>query len=265
LATISKVKLDCAIDLNLLFRPGKELDKFKTKFTDFKDRHKKNKSIFKISKNKLLYQSEQLIPLKKDNRPPILFVFGNPATHSIEQGMFFSSEGKHGREHRFWKSILPKAGIYGLNFESLSVEERNANRLKALLELNYESPCRIGLCVFISLPSPASGAYSGINGIKRLLGSKGMEKLELHERKRVLKCIKDFVTPDGAVITFQKNAWNNLRNSRNNVYEILKAKNAQLTDSVVSMPEIALYGAPPTRLSGPTGNVLKQYLSRQIK
>ena len=92
-----------------------------------------------------------------------------------------------------------------------------------------------------------------------------MEKLELRERKRVLKCIKDFVTPDGAVITFQKDAWNNLRNSQNNAYDIIKAKNAQLTGSVIGMPEIALYCVPPTRLSGPAGNVLKQYLSRQIK
>jgi hypothetical protein len=84
----------------LLFPSEQELEKFKAKFTDFKDRHTKSKSILRINKNKLLYRSEQLIPSKKDNRPPVLFVFGNPATHSIEQGMFFSSEGKDVREQR---------------------------------------------------------------------------------------------------------------------------------------------------------------------
>ena len=35
----------------------------------------------------------QLIPAKTDKRPPLLLVLGNPATHSVESGMFFSFEG----------------------------------------------------------------------------------------------------------------------------------------------------------------------------
>jgi len=213
------VKLECTIDLSKLFPDEKDRNEFQTNLKKFCNLQPTVCNIIRESENDLKYQSEQLIPTKKDKRPPVLFVFGNPAIHSIKNNMFFSSEGKNGGEHRFWKSILPKAGIDNLNFKGIIGEsERNIRRLQALLQLNYEAPVRIGLCVFISFPSAASGDYSGIQGVKRLFGSKALDELVKYERKRVLAMIKEFVTPDGAVFTFQTDAWNPpIRSSSNSL------------------------------------------------
>ena len=86
-------------------------------------------------RNLLKYKSEQLIPTKIDKRPPLLLVLGNPATHSVESGMFFSFEGNK-KEHRFWSRILKPAGVLDLPFEpGLSIEKLNKQRRDALFSL----------------------------------------------------------------------------------------------------------------------------------
>ena len=64
---------------------------------------------------KIVYQTEVLVPRRPNpDRTNLLFLLGNPATHSVSMGMFFSYEKTRfenkWREHRFWKS-LQKAGI----------------------------------------------------------------------------------------------------------------------------------------------------------
>ena len=88
-----------------------------------------------------------------------------------------------------------------------------------------------------------------------------MAELVKYEKERVLSVIKEFVTPNGAVFTFQSDAWNGLKNDRDSVYDISDAKDGKLEGSVAEMPEIQLFGLPPTRLSGPAGEVLKKFLS----
>jgi hypothetical protein len=262
-----EVSFRCTIDLSRLFLAPKDRKEFESRFEKFQ--HVTNNKEIKIFKDKLIYDSEQLIPTKKDCRPPVLFVLGNPATHSIERGMFFTSEGKNGKEHRFWKNILPKAGIGDLCFEDLLEDERNIKRRNALLELDYQSPYRIGLCVFISFPSNASrnfknesGDCSGIQGIKRLFGSKAFNELVKHERRRVMTVIREFVTRDGGVFTFQSDAWNELRSEKDSGYSISEAKAKRLKGTVAEIPEIRLFGIPPTRLSGPAGETLKKFLDK---
>jgi len=90
--------------------------------------------------------------------------------------MFFSFEGNK-KEHRFWKDILAKAGVLKLSYdENLSVEELNEHRKTQLLNLKYKSPFRIGLCVFISIPSAPSGPWSGIAGVQKLIDAKAMKE-----------------------------------------------------------------------------------------
>ena len=118
-----------------------------------------NPEIYRLDGDKLIYTTEELIPEKTDHRPPLLLVLGNPASHSVKAGMFFSFEGT-GREHRFWKSILRPSGVLDLALdEDLPVTERNARRREHILDLDYDSPYRLGLAVFISLPSAASGLW----------------------------------------------------------------------------------------------------------
>jgi len=258
----SKVGLKCSIDLSKLFPDEKDRHKLQNNFKKFCESQPAFCRIIQACESDLTYQREQLIPSKKDNRPPGLFVFGNPATHSIKNGMFFSSEGKNGGEHRFWKSILPKAGINDLNLKDIQEEgKRNQQRLRALLKLNYKAPIRIGLCVLISFPSAASGDYSGIQGVNRLFGSKAMTELVKYENERVLSIIKEFVAPNGAVFTFHTDAWSGLKRYQDSVYDISKAMAGRLEGRVAEMPEIRLFGLPPTRLSGPAGEALKKFLS----
>ena len=256
------VKLKCTIDLSRLFPISEDRESFIERLKNFKGHT--------LDADKLIYDSEQLVPTKTDSRPPLLFVLGNPATHSIEQGMFFTSEGKNRREHRFWKKILPAAGIKDLCFEDLPENQRNEKRRRALLELDYETKYRIGLCVFITFPSDASKNhsdtsedYSGIQGVKRLFGTKAFNELVKYERKRVFALIREFVTPDGAVFTFQSDAWKGLRSEKDSGYSISDAKEEKLEGTVEGIiPRIRLFGLPPTRLSGPAGKVLKKFLCK---
>ena len=110
------IKLLCEIDLKKLFpaTAPKERNRFDKKWNDFLESDPCNKEIFKRKGDRLIYQSEQLIPSKSDDLPPLLLVRGNPASHSVKARMFFALE-KNKKEHRFWKGILENAGVLNLN------------------------------------------------------------------------------------------------------------------------------------------------------
>jgi len=125
-------------------------------------------------------------------RRPLLLILGNPASHSVKESMFFSFEGDK-KEHRFWKDILAKSGVLEPSYDSnLPVTKLNKLRKNQLLDLDYKSPFRIGLCVFISMPSAPSGPCSGIAGVQKLIGAKAMKELEKEESQRVIECAKKF-------------------------------------------------------------------------
>jgi hypothetical protein len=244
----------------VLFEGKDERARFDGKWKEFKASDHDNKKVFRKRNNKLIYRSEQLIPTKKNERPPLFLVFGNPATHSVEKGMFFSSKNK-GKENRFWKLILNSAGLLDLPFDARqSVEKLNAQRRQILFNLRYDSPFRISLGVFISIPSAPSGKWGGVTGIQKLIGIKALRRLEAAERDRVMECSRKFLTPNGAVITFQKNAWNGLRSDEDLQYSIDLAKAGKLKGKLKDNPDIPIFGIPPTRLIGPCRDVLHQVL-----
>lgn len=254
-------QIKCSITLAELFPTANEKKRFKAKWKDFIKSDHDNKSVYKLNNEYLSYQSEQLFPSKKDKRPPLLLVLGNPATHSVKSGMFFSFEGD-GNEHRFWKSILKPSGILDLSFDTKqSVGELNKQRRASLLNLDYDSPFRVGLCVFISMPSAPGGIWGGIAGVQRLIGVRALRRLEQVETERVLECAKKFLNPKGAIVTFQKNAWNNLRSGRDPLYSIDLAKAGKLKGRLKNNTDIPLFGVPPTRLAGPCRDVLHKFVS----
>ena len=259
---IDQIKLLCRIDLKQLFPATKkrERERFEKKWKAFLESDPCNNEIFELKGDRLKYQSEQLIPTELDNRPPLLLVFGNPASHSVKERMFFSFEGNK-KEHRFWKSILKPAGVLDLPFDSnQSVTKLNKQRREALFNLKYDSPFRIGLCVFITMPSAPGGRWGGIAGIQRLLGIRALRRLEQTETERVLDCANKFLAPNGIAVAFQKNAWNALRSSKDPEYKLTLAKNGKLKGRLKDMPNIPLLGVPPTRLSGPCSKMLRQLL-----
>jgi len=258
------VKLLCEIDLKKLLLAPKERDRFDKNWKGFLESDQCNKEIFELKGDRLKYQSEQLIPSKSDDRPPLLLILGNPASHSVKAGMFFALErGK--KEHRFWKGILEIAGVLKLNQpdSGKTIEELNISRKKQLLNLKYKSPFRIGLCVYISIPSGSSGKWSGIAGVKKLIGAKAMRRLGVEESHRIIECSKEFLSGNGVVVTFQKNAWNGLKSEGDISYSIKDAKKGVLAGTLKDMPNTPLLGMPPTRLSGPCSRVLHQLLTQQ--
>jgi len=203
--------LDCEINLLELFPNKGERQKFDSKYDPFLDSNIDNCCVYELKQDSLCYTTEQVIPAKTDKRPPLLLILGNPATHSIRNGMFFSSKDD-GKDNRFWKYLLKPAGVLDLVFtEGLSTKDRNKLRLERMLAVDYDPPFRIGLCVYWSMPSSAGGPWSGVAGIRRLIGKRALGRLERVERERVMEVIMRFLEPGGSVVTFQRDAWNGLR------------------------------------------------------
>jgi hypothetical protein len=255
--------LDCEISLLELFPTKDERQKFNSKYESFLDSNADNCYVYKLKHDSLFYTTEQLIPTKTDKRSPLLLILGNPATHSIKNGMFFSPEND-GKENRFWKHLLHPAGVLDLVFaEGLSTKDRNKLRLERMLALNYDTPFRIGLCVYWSMPSSAGGPWSGVAGIRKLIGRRALERLERVERERVMEVIMRFLDPGGGVVTFQKDAWNGLRSFNDPEYSIELAKAGKLRGTLNGLPHIPLLSVPPTRLVGPARKVLRQVLAEE--
>jgi hypothetical protein len=191
-----------------------------------------------------------------------LFVAGNPASHSVYDKMFFASEGREGlrREHRFWR-ILRKADI--LSFPSISEKEsldrRNCSRKTALYELSYDPPFRIGLAVFYTMPSPASKAWAGVDGLRRLFGAEALSRIGECEKRRMDRIIRDFVSPNGAVIALQKDAYLGLKDSESPNYSLREAGEGSLKGHCERELKVRLFCTPPTRLLEGKINVLRGF------
>jgi hypothetical protein len=257
-------QLECILCLSKLFPTYRERNDFNIKWQHFIDSDPDNRDIYHIDGDHLIYLTEQLIPSETDVRPPLLLILGNPASHSVKAGMFFAFEGNNRREHRFWKHILYSAGVLDLGIDAdLPVGEQNNLRRERMLGLEYDSPFRLGLCVYISMPSAASGHWSGIAGILKLLGSRAMKQLEAAEKCRVLEYARVFLNPDGIAVVFQKYAWEGLRSAEDQLYGLDSAKNGDLVGTLRNMPEVPLLGVPPTRLVSHARKILRKLLLEQ--
>jgi hypothetical protein len=201
--------------------------------------------IFSLRGNTLKYLSEVFVSDKIDNRPPLLLLLGNPASHSVAAGMCLAYEGD-GQEHRFWRMLEETGVLTFLELPPISAD-KNKNiemRRNALRELNYLSPFRVGIAVFYSLPSTAS---TGVSGVKRLLRAKAFETISLQEEKRIAMLISRFIGSTGGIITFQKDAYNRVRSHDTPVYSRDLAREGSLVGKYKSGQNIFLAGAPPTR------------------
>jgi len=85
------------------------------------------------------------MPAKRDSRVPVLLIFGNPASHSITSGMFFSPK-ENGAVNRFWEHLLGWAGIRKLlgkrAFDQVAEEESHRVLKEAA---NYLQPNGFGV------------------------------------------------------------------------------------------------------------------------
>jgi hypothetical protein len=247
---VGEGKLEVSLNLGMLYGKGKERQKFENNYAKYSDLEENAIIVKERGKDHLIYYSEQIIPRKRDDKPSVLLVFGNPASHSVISGMFFSYQGKNKeQEHRLW-GALRKAGIFKFNAENmvLNNSERNELRKKALFELTYTTPFRMGLAVYYSMPSPASEkSWGGVSGLQRLFSKKALEQIWEAEKFRINELIRRFIKEDGAVITFQKDAWNGIKSKNDPHYCRAEMLEGYLMGKCDCCEGVRLYCAPTTR------------------
>jgi hypothetical protein len=237
------------LDLSQLYENKKERLNFDDRFDKFMASNPLNGEIIELKGDFLTYNTEEIVPEQTDSRKPLLLLFGNPAPQSVKEEMFFASEGK-GKEHRIW-SVLKKTGFLAFSkADSINgtSHELNQARKNTLYNLDYDSPFRIGFAVFYSMPSPASDKnWSGVAGLRRLFGTKAFTRISEFEKKRVDKIIQRFITPNGAVIAFQKDAYLGIKSPPAD-YDVYFAKKGLLKGVCEYNPRIKIFCGPPTRL-----------------
>jgi len=202
----------------------------------------------------LKYSSEVFVSDKMDNRPPLLLLLGNPASHSVDAGMCFAFE-RGGQEHRFWRNLKEAGILTFLEQPPLNADpiEKNTVRRNALRELDYLSPFRLGIAAFYSLPSTSSDPkWSGVMGIRKLLGARAFGIISIHEEIRIDKLISRFIGITGGIIAFQKDAYNGVRSYDTQKYSTDLAFQGLLQGKYKRGLNIFLVGAPPTRMANTT-------------
>ena len=255
------------VSLNIaqLFRNEKRLKDFKKRLRLFRNSDNFTPSIYGEEKDGLLiYKTESIIPQKmEDARTTLLLLLGNPASHSVKGKMFFSYE-RNKREHRFWK-VLDKSGIFPFRSQVVDLDERNQLRKQKLLNVDHNSPFRIGLATFYSMPSPATGKWAGVAGIRRLLRKNAFEQITKWEKERIEDLIKRFAVPNGIVIAFQKDAFLQIRLSDKPSYSLRRAIAGELKDKCQCYPEVDIYCFPPTRLMYSSSKQLQELALKYAK
>lgn len=229
-----------SVEIDLTGMPAHCRQEIESKIKHIDTEHRK---IFKFEAgNKLVYETEVLIPkVKRENRLSILMVLGNPAVHSVADKMIFSYEktrngGK--REHRFWKA-LKEFKVVELDIFNPTPEYNNYKR-ECLLNGNYHGDFNIFLLPYFSFPTPASGQYNGVNGIRKIVGKEIFETMKKREFQRFERIVLG--NDIRHVICFQKTDVGK---------EIIQKADGKQVDNILelggALKHAILYTAPPTR------------------
>lgn len=149
------------------------------------------------------YESETLLPALTDGtKRKVLLVMGNPAIHSVKNGMFFFSRADGGR-HGFWGK-LAKAGLVRTVPKTTRHGEALLRR-KMILDGGASEKYLVGLTTFYSFPTPGpvKAHYNGVAGVEKLF-EPILEQLSKMEKERILS----YPFTDGAIIVFtQKSSY----------------------------------------------------------
>jgi len=96
-------------------------------------------------------------------------------------------------------------------------------------------------------------------------GKEALAKIGKAEKERIEGIIRDFVSPDGAVITFQKDAYLAIKSAVTPGYGLPKAKAGHLVGTCQCDPDVRLFGLPPTRLLHGYLDLLQHFRDRILK
>lgn len=240
------------LNLQTLYPDRDDRRGFEVRWRDFAASDPDHADLFRRDGDVLIYPTESFLTRKVDKRPSVLLILGNPASQSVRAGMCFAFERGSQHEHRFWRA-LHSTGWLSFNEPSLiepDVAARNVQRRDQLLSGQYQSPFRLGIDVFFTFPSPASAPrWSGVSGLKALFGSHAFRLIVDAERNRLAQTIAHFMATPGAVIAFQRDAYEGLRANAAPPYAAPIARVGALTSPSAADHPIPLFGAPPTRLA----------------
>jgi len=234
------------VNLGKLYSSDGEIQAFMERFKRFKQAiNDDDREIYTLNNHILQYRTECLIPKQIDNRRPLLLLLGNPAPHSVREGMFFSYQHQVNdniSEHRFWRS-LNNAGILSFNTPFDNYQERKREFLH-----DQQSKYLIGLSVFYTMPSPPShNKWGGVSGLKKLFGATAFREITCQEKYRTEKIIQKFCGNNGVVIVFQKDAYLAIRDVQSPDYNIGMAREGRLIGQCIYNTGVKLFCAPPTR------------------
>lgn len=238
-----------ALDLNALYPLTVARDRFEERWAAFIDQASEYSNLFEKRDDRLIFATESFVPQPIDSRIPVLLILGNPALQSVHAGMCFAFERGSQVEHRFWRALRSAGWLSFSDRGSVNgdVQERNAARRAALLGGTYESPFLIGIDVFFSFPSPASAPrWAGVAGLVRLFGQPALRAIAEAERTRLATTIGAYVS-DGAVVAFQRDAYEYLRDPAARPYSSAAARAGLLSSPLAANHLIPLFAAPPTR------------------
>jgi hypothetical protein len=251
--------------LDLLYPNKRDRERFEHRWSHFYKADKDSSRVFKRKDNNLVYLSESWIPKKLNNRPPLLLLFGNPAPHSVAAGMYFAYEGNR-REHRIWR-IFRETSLLEWKDSILTTTDNlfHPNELvkEKFFSLDYQSPFRLAMEVYFSIPSPPSDpAWSGVGGLHRLFGKKAISAIEDKEQNRIKEVILNFFSARGGIIAFQKDTYNGVKEAKAPEYSLKAAMEGKLVTTCRFNPKVQVFGVPPTRFL--QGKKAKQALKRAI-
>lgn len=225
---------ECTLDLKELYPTPVELTRFDAKWEEFYASDETNQYVLFRKGNIITYPHKSWIPEVASEKPSLLIVAGNPAPHSVWKDSYYAYEGK-GAEHRFWK-VLRELGYINLHGKDAAIKEK-------FLNLDYDSPFRMGFDVIFTFPSTASKPrWSGVAGLEKLFGKKYLNMLFEVEKLRLHEVISTFFrNKDGQIIAMQKDAYNAISDNK---YNLTLAASRMLQSNFNG---ILVTGTPPTR------------------
>jgi len=177
------------LDLNEYLSPG-QVSSFKVQLGEIGQCDNDFKNICKLKGNILEYVSETVLPLVDDNsKEKVLLVFGNPAIHSVKNGMFYFSRADSER-HPMWGK-LSKATLMQ-EFKSKKNDPPDARKEEAIkhkymIHTGTSSDRYIvGFTTFFSFPTPVVKGFkfSNVAGVERIFAPM-LETLVRKEIKRI--------------------------------------------------------------------------------
>ena len=177
------------LDLNEYLRSD-QVKSFKNQLGEIGQCDNDFKDICKLKGNTLEYDSETVLPLVGNNsKEKVLLVFGNPAIHSVKNGMFYFSRADSKR-HSMWGKLSKATFVQEFKSKKkdlLKARKEEAIKHKHMIHTGTSSDrYLVGFTTFYSFPTPVEKGFkfSNVAGAERIFAPM-LETIVRKEIKRI--------------------------------------------------------------------------------